>query len=91
MTTTDEPQHHWPEEEPDAVQATPRKRGRLARIGRAFGDSAITIGMSRGMTGGNAASGRSADASLTNSLLFDEGTQKGRKATHGSDGEPDHD
>jgi hypothetical protein len=43
------------------------------------------------MTGGNAASGRSADASLTNSLLFDEGTQKGRKATHGSDGEPDHD
>ena len=82
MATADESRHPWPEDERTVVRATVKKRGRLARIGRAFGDSALTIGIGRGMTGDNTAS---SDSSMTNNLLFGEGTKKGHEADPSSD------
>jgi trans-2-enoyl-CoA reductase len=82
VTSPDESQHEWPEEEPTIVLEVAR-RGRLARIARTFGDTAITIGISRRMTG---RSPRSADALVTNSMLFSEGTNKGQDA-NGRDGD----
>ena len=78
MATTDDPRHPWPEDEPTVVRATPKKRGRLARIGRVFGDTALTMGMSKGMTGDNTTV--SSESSITNILLFSEGTKKGLEA-----------
>jgi hypothetical protein len=83
MISPDEPPHEWPEEEPTTVRTAPRP-GRLARIARAVGDTAITIGMSRGMTGRGTRD--SSDALVTNSLLFSEGTNKGHDA-NGRDGD----
>lgn len=83
MTSPDEPQHEWPEEEPTIIREVAR-RGRLARIARAFGDTAITIGMGKGMTGDGTRD--SSDALVANSLLFSEGANKGRDA-NGTDGD----
>jgi hypothetical protein len=81
MATGDLPEHPWPEDdEPVAVPTPSAKRSWLARIGRAFGDVALTIGMSRGLTG----RGNHDQRAITNTILFGEGENQGREASRGS-------
>ncbi len=80
--STDRPApHEWPEEEPARV-APPAKLGRAGRIRRAFGDIALTIGMSEGLVGDRTTGDSRAAA---NAILFGEGDAEGRASNRGSD------
>jgi len=73
MKPDDAGAHHWPEEEPDAPHTERAKRGKLARLGRALGDSALTVGMSQGLVGGVAGDGNRA---MNNAMLIEQGKDR---------------
>jgi hypothetical protein len=69
MDEEESAEHHWPEQEPDAAPKQTAKQGRLARLGRAIGETSLTIGMGQGLVGGKAGDGNRA---LNNAMLIDE-------------------
>jgi hypothetical protein len=79
--TKGEPVHRWPEEEAVRKPAPP-KSGRLARLGRVLGDTFLTAGLARGMTG---RAGAPADRAAVNVMLFGVGDALGREANRTSD------